>query len=80
MYPNPIKDIFNIDYFLKESENVTINIFNNMGQLIFKKELGKQMPGSYNSQLKNTFTSNGIHFIELIIGDKKDKEMVLVNP
>lgn len=80
VYPNPLKDIINIDYFLNKTENVSINIYNNLGQMVFNKNLGKQIPGSYNSKLKHLFESNGTYFIELIIGSKKYKEIVLINP
>ncbi|GIV41208.1 MAG: hypothetical protein KatS3mg034_0518 [Vicingaceae bacterium] len=37
IYPNPAKDAFNISYLSKENNTISIEIYNNLGQLIYRK-------------------------------------------
>ena len=74
VYPNPVVDIFSLDFTLEEASPLTIDIIDNSGKLVKKLYEGKGYSG------KNILTFNkanlkpGVYFIIL-----KSNETVLKN-
>jgi hypothetical protein len=67
VYPNPSQDIFYISYQLSTTENVSINIFNSLGQkalMLANDEL--QAKGYYEYEFQSYAT--GIYTLKAIIG------------
>ena len=52
-----------VTYSLRESANITLDIMNEAGQLVTKKDLGKQSAGDYTSDFDLAGTASGIYFM-----------------
>ncbi len=59
IYPNPSIDLINIE--LNNSENVTISIIDPIGQVIFKKHIGKKQI----ERINISDFSKGMYFIKI---------------
>lgn len=66
VFPNPTKEIVNINYSVLENGNVELEIYNSSGHLIKKLNLGNHIKGDYNYQFNlndNSFpSSDGFYF------------------
>ncbi len=51
LFPNPVIDGINLSYDLPTSGETEIEVFNTLGQNIYRKNLGTQVAGSHNIQL-----------------------------
>ncbi len=64
IYPNPSRDIFNISFIVKKQQDLTISIFNLLGENIMKKEI-EQFIGEYKDQINLHSYSNGVYFFKI---------------
>jgi PKD repeat protein len=69
IYPNPFSNFTNIDYTLMQSSDVSIEVFNLLGEranVIIDSE--KQFAGKYNFQISEQ--SPGIYFVKFTFGER----------
>lgn len=52
-----------LNYSINEIANVTLEVMNETGQLVMKKDLGKQAPGDYTSDLDLNNAAAGLYFL-----------------
>lgn len=69
-YPNPFNTQTNISYTVSKYGKVVIEVFNSIGQIVFRKDEGKKNPGTYTLYWdgKNLFGSgcaSGIYIIKV---------------
>jgi len=87
-YPNPFNPETWIPYKLSESADVTVTIYNTVGQVVKQLELGNRMPGEYVSKSRAVYwngenewgerVSSGIYFYQLQAGrDASVKKMII---
>ena len=71
VYPNPFVSVFTLRYKLETSEDVTIEIYNELGILEFNSVLPSQQTGVHEIRLNasDCNLAGGIHFIKIIAGD-----------
>ena len=84
-YPNPFNPSTTIQYRLKEPVDVTISIYNSMGQKVATLVDEKQAAGSYSLLWNamdeyNNRVSTGIYFYQINAGDQfiETKKMMLL--
>ena len=65
IYPNPVKNILNIEYALKNSSQVKIGIYSITGKLLQYILSDYQEAGTYTIQNRNIQLSKGIYFVKL---------------
>lgn len=66
LYPNPTKDIATISYSLeKESNNVSLNVFDVRGQKVYGQEIGTQGAGDYKVNVDASSFAAGSYFYQL---------------
>lgn len=66
LYPNPTKDVATISYSLeKESNNVSLDVFNIHGQKVYGEKFGTQQAGDYKINLDASSYSAGSYFYQL---------------
>ncbi|MEI8137672.1 MAG: T9SS type A sorting domain-containing protein, partial [Bacteroidota bacterium] len=76
--PNPSNGQFSLIFTLLKLENVNVNIFNPLGQLISSDRLENVTNNLINIDLRNR--PNGIYFIEITNGREKVlKKLILTN-
>ena len=78
-YPNPFNPSTTIRYSLTTKSNVTLRIYNILGQQVESLVNMEQGAGSYVVQYNASRLSTGVYFYELRAGDYRDiKKMLLL--
>ena len=78
-YPNPVKDNTTITYRLTETNNVSLEVYDNLGKKVMTLDQGKKMPGKYSINLNASKLSAGIYTYKLNVGEKSvSKKMNVV--
>src|SRR4030095_5832033 len=78
-YPNPFNPTTNIKFSIPKSGNVSLKIYNSMGQEVATYLEGYVNAGVYNADVDGTNLSSGIYFYTLRAGDFiETKKMMLV--
>lgn len=80
VYPNPAKDMINLDITLEAGANVTATLFNQLGQ-VSQTILPKQYLeiGKYNFSVPTTNLANGIYFYQLTVNNTVSQGKLVVN-
>ncbi|MFC2131568.1 T9SS type A sorting domain-containing protein [Bacteroidota bacterium] len=84
VFPNPFSSIVNINYTLTEHANVTLDIFNNTGKLVFSARHENQSTGSNTIQwsgtdIRGNELNSGIYFYQLSAGNQRiTNKLVLI--
>lgn len=68
-YPNPFNGTTNLSYTLANSADVTMEVFNTLGQVVMQKTLGYVAAGSHKLSLDLTQPS-GVYFAKLSTGNQ----------
>ncbi|MCX6230246.1 MAG: T9SS type A sorting domain-containing protein [Bacteroidetes bacterium] len=76
--PNPNNGKFNLNFTNEYSENISIQIFNMLGELVYN-ESKHQYKGIYNDNIDISKLSNGIYSINIKIGERKTTEKIVVS-
>ncbi|MBI3510669.1 MAG: T9SS type A sorting domain-containing protein [Bacteroidetes bacterium] len=71
LFPNPSNDQANINFNLDHSSDVTINVYNMVGELVYSKLMGNVANGTQNVQMNTAELSNGLYMVELIAGGNR---------
>ena len=70
MYPNPFQDNVTINYDIQEQSDVSIGIYNLLGEQVYQKTTLNQASGKYNVQFggKASRLPSGVYIVQLKIG------------
>ena len=73
VYPNPSKSSVTISYYLMNSENVQLDLYNAIGENVVSLFNRKQDIGSHKliADLKQLGLENGVYFLQLTTPQKK---------
>ncbi len=77
VFPNPITDITNIKITMESSADVTIQVFNAVGQSVFIRDYGT-MTGNQNITFDATDLNSGVYFIHVKMGDELATKRVTI--
>ncbi|MCU0343189.1 MAG: T9SS type A sorting domain-containing protein [Ignavibacterium sp.] len=78
-FPNPFNASTNIDYYLPISDNITIKLYDLLGQEIRVLYEGFQSKGYHSLQLKELNSTSGLYFYRLSYGSSSlTKKMILL--
>ena len=78
-YPNPFNPVTTIKYSLPQSGDVTLLIYNLIGEEVARLVNGHQSAGEYNAEWNASKVSSGIYFYRLKAGDfVRTRKMVLL--
>ncbi|MCF8369976.1 MAG: T9SS type A sorting domain-containing protein [Bacteroidales bacterium] len=69
-YPNPFSSTIYINFKISEATDVSIQIYNNLGQMVDVLKKGKMQPGKYSTKWNAEVQPQGIYFIHLQSGDE----------
>ncbi|MFZ9847988.1 MAG: T9SS type A sorting domain-containing protein [Flavobacteriales bacterium] len=79
IHPNPSNNSnIHLIYELKESENITVNIYNVLGERIESKNLGNQSAGKQQFTFSAASFNTGIYFVEVNSGNKSACEKLVI--
>ncbi len=68
IWPNPANASFNISYDLNSVQEVQLNLYNVLGQVVWHYYPGFQATGSYNINITNDQMPSGSYFLQLNTG------------
>lgn len=68
IYPNPAVDAANIYFNVQETSNVTVQVMNSLGQMVYTNNLG-EVNGSQMVQFNTTDLNSGVYLVNVIVGD-----------
>lgn len=78
IYPNPLANEGVVDFVLFHNSDVKINLLNQMGQHVKQIVDGNLNAGTHNLKFRTADLSQGIYFMEVVIGNKKEIKKISV--
>ncbi len=69
IFPNPSTDFTNLNLQLANNENITIKLYNSLGQLVKMDQKGLMSHGNHDLKINLDNLVEGLYFIELQIGN-----------
>ncbi len=72
VYPNPFDDIINIDAYLKIESDITIRLWNSVGQKVYEQEVGNLPAGEHHivlSAFSDSALVPGLYNLQIHFGD-----------
>ncbi|MFT4534121.1 MAG: hypothetical protein ACJA1A_001489 [Saprospiraceae bacterium] len=78
-YPNPVTDVLNIAFDLKQSDDLQLFITDMMGRVFTTKNLGNLSTGSHNYMIETASLTKGIYTVSLQSGEGVISERIVVN-
>jgi hypothetical protein len=73
VYPNPVSDNLNIAFELTETERITIDVMNLLGQVVLSKDLGTLSSGYSLQNLNVSNLNSGLYLVNI---NTKDSQVV----
>lgn len=70
IYPNPTNDVSTISFTLNETALVSLDVYNAMGSLVFKKGTESMNSGIQKIAFDGTELPSGMYFVNLTVGNK----------
>jgi hypothetical protein len=77
IYPNPTTGDLNISVRFTQAEDLSIRVYNALGEVVTLIKENSSMGGTYNVDLSER--SNGIYFVEIMTGSGKVTKKVILN-
>ncbi|MCL5021006.1 MAG: T9SS type A sorting domain-containing protein, partial [Bacteroidetes bacterium] len=77
-YPNPFNPSTTISFDLKETSNVTLEIFNVLGQRVLDEKYGIMNAGEYRKTINMSDFSSGVYFYRLIANGNNGERFVAI--
>ena len=69
-YPNPSNNEIRVTYYLTNTADVHIRMYNLLGRQVLSSHIGMQTPGSHSYQWQAGETASGTYFIQITAGDQ----------
>lgn len=79
VYPNPMTDAATIGIQLFESNKVSFQVVNALGQTVISKDLGKLDSGEQTVELNTAHLNPGLYFLNISIGSELITKKISVN-
>ncbi len=79
IYPNPFTDFTTVAFTLKQSENVKMEVFNMLGELVSSEDKGPMTAGFSSVQLNAENMSSGMYYVKLTAGTYSITKKVSIN-
>ncbi len=78
-YPNPANDFFTVEYYLTSASNVSLRLFNSMGQQVLQTSRGMQSPRKYALRLETEMLTPGFYILKFESGDVVVAEKIVLS-
>lgn len=76
-YPNPANDVLNLNINLNNNEEVVINMYNTIGQIVLT-QTSAMTAGANSVQLNTANLEAGVYFLNVTVGDATSTTKVIV--
>jgi ligand-binding sensor domain-containing protein len=78
IFPNPTENYAFINFAVQQKSNISISVFNNLGQVISSLELGFFNKGTYQQSMDFSAYPKGIYSILFTIDDKSSVKKIVI--
>jgi hypothetical protein len=78
IFPNPASSQANIEMTLGSTQNVSLHVYNMIGQDVYAKNYGSLNAGAHNFTINTSSYTSGIYFISIQSGDSKLTRKLIV--
>jgi hypothetical protein len=78
-YPNPFSDTTVFNYTVNDENNVSFQLLDITGRIIYKTDLGSKDQGRYSFELNAENITNGVYIAKLKIGNQINTRQVIVS-
>jgi len=78
LYPNPASNSANVEYTLAKATDLTIEVYNVMGQKVQTVLSGNQVAGKHNLTIDASNMSNGLYFVSFISNGAKTTKQLMI--
>ncbi len=79
VYPNPLNDNATVEFNLAKTSDVSILMYNLLGESVLSNKLGEMNAGMHSLKLDGQNFNSGIYFITLNAGNNKITKKVIIN-
>ncbi len=79
IYPNPASDNVNIDIRLEKSGNVSVEVLDMLGKVVYAEELGTMFPGQHKLNIGVGNFENGMYFVKVNVNKQSVTHKLLVD-
>ncbi|MFO7790595.1 MAG: T9SS type A sorting domain-containing protein, partial [Bacteroidales bacterium] len=69
VYPNPFNDVIHIDAYLNIESDITVRLWNSLGQKVYEKDFGHLTDGEHQLVLSDTSLVPGLYNLQIHFGD-----------
>jgi hypothetical protein len=76
VYPNPASEQFNVSLDNNKAENVSVEIFNQLGQSVKKENLGNN--SNINSIINTSGFTSGVYFVRTSFGNRSSVKKLII--
>jgi len=79
VYPNPVSGNATVSISLANTEKVSVQVYNLVGELVYTANAGELSAGNHNISLNSTNLSNGVYFVKVTAGANNATRKITVN-
>ncbi len=69
VYPNPFVQTFSIDAYLKIESDITIRLYNSLGQKVYENDFGSYPAGEHHLEINDSALIPGLYHLQVHFGD-----------
>ncbi len=78
IYPNPVSNVAYVSFDLKGSENINLNVYNSLGEIVYTISNETLVEGNHTLEINTSQFINGIYYVNLNSGEKNYQEKIIV--
>jgi hypothetical protein len=75
--PNPARDFFTVNFNLENSTDISLQLFNQIGQVVFSKKTDGQLRGSETIDVRAL--KNGMYFLQVRDGERIANKKIIIS-
>lgn len=79
VFPNPSTVSATVNFTLEKSAEVTVNIYNALGELVSSENRGQLAAGAQTALINTASMANGLYAVEIVADNAKSKTTLVVN-
>ena len=70
IFPNPFSETMEVDFNLSEQQNVSLCVFNIIGEIVYKTDEGKLEAGNHKLKIERENLISGVYFLKIAFSEK----------
>ena len=70
IFPNPFSETTEVDFNLSEQQNVSLCVFNIIGEIVYKTDEGKLEAGNHKLKIERENLISGVYFLKIAFSEK----------